>query len=240
MPYSSIIPKAKSKKDMPRPSYDKMKARFAKMEAKYKGTIHGRWTIGRFLYKQDGKYGQVYFECICSCGKIKERNLKSILKGASTSCGCYGLEQRTKSIKKYFNNETKQKEYRAWHQMKVRCYNSNRVQYKDYGGRGIKVCDRWLDSFNNFFEDMGKSPTPKHSLDRIDNNGNYEPTNCRWATKKQQSRNTSTVTLIEYKGEMVSLSERAKFEGIPPETVCRRYRMGIRGDKLFYKGRIKI
>ena len=80
-------------------------------------------------------------------------------------------------------------EYIAWKNMRKRCSSKSYVYYSHYGGRGIKVCDRWATSFPNFLEDMGKKPSPNHSLDRIDNDGNYEPSNCRWATKQEQSRN---------------------------------------------------
>jgi len=94
-----------------------------------------------------------------------------------------------------FLNETKQviypsTEYLAWVSMKTRCLNKKTAQYKNYGGRGIKICKQWRNSFENFLADMGRKPTPKLSLDRIDNNGNYEPTNCRWATQSQQMLNT--------------------------------------------------
>lgn len=84
---------------------------------------------------------------------------------------------------------TKSVEYRTWRSMKERCYNPNNKKYKDYGGRGIKVCDRWLNNFENFHADMGPRPSKEYSLDRIDNNGDYMPTNCKWATIIEQRRN---------------------------------------------------
>ena len=79
--------------------------------------------------------------------------------------------------------------YNSWCSMKKRCYNPNISDFKNYGGRGIKVCDRWRDSFDNFYEDMGPKPTPDHQIDRIDNDGNYEPGNCRWTTRSENQHN---------------------------------------------------
>lgn len=80
-------------------------------------------------------------------------------------------------------------EYRSWYQMKSRCYDPNNTRYEGWGGRGIKVCDRWRNSFKAFYEDMGPKPTPTHSIDRVDNDGDYTPDNCRWATRAEQQRN---------------------------------------------------
>lgn len=101
----------------------------------------------------------------------------------------------------------KTKEYWIWASIKSRCYGKNQKTFSDYGGRGITVCDRWRDSYPNFLADMGRAPSPKHSIDRINNNGNYEPGNCRWATKIQQANNTRVNRMIEYRGQIKTLSE---------------------------------
>lgn len=109
-------------------------------------------------------------------------------------------------------------EHNAWRAMKSRCYDKNRIYYKDYGGRGIQVCDRWLHSFENFYEDMGDRPT-KTSLDRIDNNGDYSPDNCRWATSSEQNRNRRNIKI--HKGK--TLTEWARHLGIKQSTLSQRY-----------------
>ena len=92
----------------------------------------------------------------------------------------------------------------------------------NYGKRGIKVCDKWLQSFENFYKDMGEPPTNKHSIDRINVNGNYEPSNCRWATRTVQARNTRANTLLDYDGKRKTIAEWAEITGIKPATICNR------------------
>jgi len=104
-------------------------------------------------------------------------------------------------------------EWRVWKGMRQRCLDVDVPQYRHYGGRGIKICTRW-ESFDNFFEDMGHRPSAKHSLDRIDVNGNYEPNNCKWATWKEQHRNRRSNVLIEYNGKIQCMSAWAEEYGL--------------------------
>lgn len=122
----------------------------------------------------------------CDCGNIKEVYLNHLRNSKIKSCGCHRQKQFKKLITKH--NLRNHILYPTYNMMKQRCYNSNNKDYKDYGGRGIKVCDRWLESFEHFLEDMGRRPEGC-SIDRIDVNGNYEPNNCRWATPSQQVQN---------------------------------------------------
>ena len=135
------------------------------------------------------------YKCICDCGNevmVKHSNLQS---GHTKSCGC--LSRETSSINglnnfKHGQSTNRTKEYHAWKNMKVRCYNKNFEDYHHYGGRGIKVCERWLNDFQAFLDDVGKAPGEEYSIDRIDNDGHYEPRNVRWATKSEQTSNRST------------------------------------------------
>lgn len=128
------------------------------------------------------------------------------------------------------------REYKSWLKMKERCFNPNATQYKWYGGKGITVCDRWKSSFENFLADMGKRPSPSHSIDRIDSSGNYEPDNCRWADRKTQIRNQSKTKWIYVGGQKVILAEYAESLGISCDTLTNRLRSEFfNGDILSMK-----
>jgi hypothetical protein len=137
----------------------------------------------------------------CGCGNEKIIRKSYVIKGITKSCGCLTKERLKNNPPKRKHGQTGNKVYYTWQAMKDRCLKASNQMFPNYGGRGIKVCDKWLESFENFLEDMGEPPSPKHSIDRIDNNGNYEPSNCRWATDKEQSRNKTNTKFVDYKGQ---------------------------------------
>jgi hypothetical protein len=153
------------------------------------GDRFNMWTI---IKEVDKINNSRRFQCKCDCGTIKDVVLSTLRNNDSPSCGCIKTERMKNA--KYFlkHSKSSSREYSSYHCMKTRCYNTKSPNYKYYGGDGIKVCDRWLNSFENFYEDMGDRPEGT-SIDRIDFNGNYEPSNCRWADKITQARNKRNV-----------------------------------------------
>ena len=158
--------------------------------------------------------------CKCDCGNVVEVPAESLVNGASKSCGCYNREIITKHNKSMTNL------YQVWQCMKDRCFNPNHVQYKDYGGRGITVCDEWSDP-DAFCEwALSNGYSKGLSIDRIDVNGNYEPSNCRWATQKEQCRNRRNNAVLEYNGEKHCLTEWAEIVGTKASTLATRRKRG--------------
>jgi hypothetical protein len=129
------------------------------------------------------------WRCLCDCGGIVVAKAAPLNNGTTSSCGCQKIKHGDCRVGTYVP------EYWIWAQMRHRCRNSNYHSWKNYGGRGIQICDAWADSYEAFLRDMGRRPSPKHSVDRINNDGHYEPGNCRWATRDQQNRNSRHVKL---------------------------------------------
>lgn len=174
-----------------------------------KGKRFGRWLV---LNKSDSRNGQSSWLCICDCGNKSVVYLRALKTGESKSCGCLKKEVASRFHRRHGAVDTK--EYRSWQHAKARCYNKNNEAYPNYGGRGIKMCDKWVEAFENFIADMGLAPSEKHSLDRFpDINGHYEPNNCRWATKKEQQNNRRNNHYITYNDETRTMTEWAEFLG---------------------------
>ena len=124
------------------------------------------------------------------------------------------------------HGESYSREYRSWQQLRLRCTDPKHAAYADYGGRGITVCERWLNSVNDFVADMGRKPTAKHEIERIDNNKGYEPDNCRWATRKEQARNRRSNHLLTLSGETKTVAEWCEIKRLPRSTVQKRLGAG--------------
>lgn len=167
------------------------------------------------------------FECDCGVKKVIQKS--KVVGNKIISCGC-GLARKKSDIKTHKHSGTRI--YRIWKNMKNRVKNKNSFKFHDYGGRGIKICDKWL-KFENFLEDMGYPPTSKHSIDRIDNNGNYEPSNCRWATNREQTRNQRSNIIITHSGVSKCASEWAEELNISAMVIRKKYKKGLSSSEIF-------
>lgn len=168
--------------------------------------------------------------CRCDCGnEVSIDNACKLKSGNTRSCGCLRRELTGKTSRKHGASKTLI--YAVWSTMIQRCTNPNNKKFYRYGGRGIMICQRWRESFQAFLQDMGEPPAG-HSLDRINNDGNYEPGNCRWAPTETQARNRSNNRLLMFKGKTQTIIEWAKELGIARNTIQTRLRLGWKIERV--------
>ena len=183
--------------------------------------------------------GKVRWNVLCSCGnEFSKLGSRLTAKNSMGLCPkCVIKEQigskKPRPIKEPHHGLTYTKEMKTLTSMKQRCYNENNKNYHRYGGRGIKVCDRWLESIKNFVEDMGYAPSEDYSIDRIDNDGDYEPNNCRWVTSKEQANNKSNSTKITINGTTKTLAQWCEERRLNYSKISSRLHLGWSVDEAF-------
>lgn len=188
------------------------------------GQAFGRWTVVAYHGREQSQGGGNIWNCQCQCGTTRAVKATSLVSGRSQSCGCRHKEIVTAAgrTKNKTHGRTGTKEYRAWNQMLQRCHNPENPTYERYGAKGVTVCERWRESFEAFFADVGLCPSPNHTLDRIDPAGNYGPDNVRWLPAELQSANRKNVKRFDYRGERLTIPELAARIGIKPATLRAR------------------
>lgn len=183
------------------------------------------------------KGSKLYYHCICDCGKEAFVLKSDLTTGKTKSCGCLKKEvvRSMRLAHGATTNRSRTPEYAAWVSMRERCYNSKHISYKYYGERGVKVCDKWINSFTDFLADVGPRPSQKHSLDRINYDGDYEPSNCRWADWSRQNRNKTNIKKHLYEGRWLSLSDLMEFSTVPYSCLRKRLQMGWSVQEALFK-----
>lgn len=185
------------------------------------GQTFGRLTVLEFAGITAVQKHSVW-RCVCSCDESSVVLVqgRSLVNGGTRSCGCLASESTT--TRSTTHGKSRTSEYRVWAGMKDRCLNPNSRNFPDWGGRGIQVCQRWQESFEAFLEDVGLRPEKGMSLDRINNAGNYEPGNVRWATWEQQQNNRRSSSRLTYNGETKTLPQWAREFGLKRDTLQHR------------------
>lgn len=195
------------------------------------GKIFDQLTVVGFAGKRIDKCGKIkyYWHCVCSCGRAAVACRRSLVLGEHTSCGCKWMERLMNGVITHSSSYTP--EYKIWSSMRQRCSNPKAVGWINYGGRGIKVCERW-EKFENFIQDMGTKPTKNHSIERIDNNGDYGPSNCRWIPKQLQPRNTRRTIFLTFNGQTKPLFQWAEELSISYQTLFNRLDSGWTTERI--------
>ena len=179
------------------------------------GQVFGRWTV--IASAPAGQHGRSRWWCRCQCGAVID------VAGASLN---YGISRACRKCANRTHDASLTPEYRIWVGMRTRCYDKKHKKYKHYGGRGIGVATCWRDDFATWFAHVGPRPSPQHTLERIDNDKDYEPGNVRWATRREQARNTSQNRWITFRGETRILMDWAVQFGLTFGCLCNRLNHG--------------
>lgn len=210
-----------------------------KIKKDLKGMVFGKLTAICISEKRIGKYGQIGYMCRCECGKTLAVRSVELTRGSTRSCGCQRLLSVTKHG--FSPRGPKALTYKTWLNMKARCCNRRQDEYKNYGGRGITICSEWLNDYPRFLSDMGERPSLKHSLDRIDPNGNYSKANCRWSDIETQNNNRRGNVKVQFIDTTLSVTQWARLLPITATTITRRLSLGwTEGDALFTAPRSKL
>lgn len=191
----------------------------------HSGKVFGRWKVVDFSHV--GTRKEAFWNCVCECGTKRAVKAGSLTSGKSLSCGCYHKERVTT------HGDTGLPTFKSWESMKQRCTNPKAPDYPRYGGRGITICDEWINSYDTFVKDMGQRPKGR-SLDRIDVNGNYEPSNCRWATNRQQQNNKKNSPRLKHNGSIKTVGDWSKESGIPAKVILWRIAHDWDAGKAIY------
>jgi len=199
------------------------------------GQVFGRIKV---LSRAENRGKQTYWLCSCECGSEKEICAYNLTKGLTKSCGCLSAEMI--GDRSRVHGLTDSKEYHIWSCMKSRCHNKANRAYRYYGAKGVAVCDEWRDSFEQFLADMGNAPEGM-SIERIDVYGNYEPSNCKWATIEEQANNKTNNRYLTLDGVTLTAAQWGRKLGIRSHTILRRLRDGWTVDRALmtklYTGR---
>lgn len=196
------------------------------------GKRFGRLTVIEFSHKENNK---IFWKCKCDCGNETIVRADGLKTGHAKSCGCYNKERVSETKGALQHGLTDTKIYGTWFNIKARCYNPSCEQYRNYGGRGIKMCDEWLEDVSEFAKWSYENGYNENlTIDRIDVNKDYEPSNCRWTTWKEQANNKRNNRYIEYNGEVKTLKEWCELYDLKYNTVKRRIYRGWEIEEAFF------
>lgn len=185
------------------------------------------------LHRVENNKREARWECRCKCGNITIVTSFRLTSGRTKSCGC--LQRELVGNMNKTHGLAGIPEYKIWIGIIQRCTDSNQKSFKNYGGRGITICKKWRNDFMAFYDDIGTKPTPKHTIERIDNNGNYEPSNCKWATCQENTNNKRNNHFITINNWTLTIAQWARFVGIKWETLHKRIKLGWPVEKAIFK-----